>query len=638
MGKLRLTTTAEKTVTIALVIFGLATLIGMILMWPSDKSVTVDDTLKQSIGMNDSLVYGKAIEEGQTSCDNVLFGRPMNVQPHFPEGSSSTSKGGTVKGQCPAVVIEIHTGENASQYVVLNNRVVGDSVMVKPGDHIRMAQDKSAGNTRYVFEDMDRRTSLAIWLGVTVLIVLLAGSWKGLRAVIGVVVTLAVVVLWMLPSILSGHPVILVAVCGSSLALFLVMFFVHGFSWKTASALLGTLISLLAAVTMSQLAVQTTHITGMSEEQNVTMQMYMGQLPVVGLVIAGFIIGTIGVLNDVTISQAATVYELAEMDPDASASRVFSGAMRVGRDHISSMLYTLVLAYTGSVLPLLLLIQQSSRGMWEVLNGEVIAVEILRSVVGAITLALSFPLTNAIATWLAVPRQRGHVDTTDPVAEGAPANPIVEPDNDLTHPIPVPLESGEEEIVEAEIVQPSGGGYLRHDNYHRPADPHTRVMDAPSRGRDPYAPPLATPYGRPSETVRSAERPSRPADGYPRPQGGFQRVGDGHLVTGDGYLTSGDRGYASYTAPGGDSPSYPTGTAPTSPTASAPVHPTVPPTVNVTEHDTTTPTVSNYQPRRARPAGSDGDAYGFRPSAGRYTTGHDNGDAGDVSRHGRHSR
>lgn len=113
------------------------------------------------------------------------------------------------------------------------------------------------------------------------------------------------------------------------------------------------------------------------------------------------------------------MYELAEIDPRASARRIFSGAMRVGRDHISSMLYTLVLAYTGSVLPLLLLIQQSSRGMWEVLNGEVIAVEMLRSMVGAITLALSFPLTNAIATWLAVPHQPRESNV---VEQSAPVN------------------------------------------------------------------------------------------------------------------------------------------------------------------------------------------------------------------------
>lgn len=264
------------------------------------------------------------------------------------------------------------------------------------------------------------------------------------------------------------------------------------------------------------------------------------------------------------------------MDPTASASRVFSGAMRVGRDHISSMLYTLVLAYTGSVLPLLLLIQQSSRGMWEVLNGEVIAVEILRSIVGAITLALSFPLTNAIATWLAVPHKHGREEDIVPATVGALINSTEKSDDEpLSHPISAPQESGEEEIVEAEIVPPSRGGYPHHDNYHRPADPH-----------------------------------SRPTDGYPRPQGGFQRVGDGHLVTGDGYLTSGDRGYVTYTPP------IVTSTATSSGDA---------------------PTISDYQPRRVRPAGSDNDISGYHTGE-RYTTGNDSGDEGTPARHGRHSR
>ena len=262
MGKLRLKTAAEKTVASILVLFGIATLIGVVLLWPSGTSMAVDSTLKQSMGMNDNLVYGKVLEEGYMDCNSTLFGHPMDAQLHFPEGSLSTAARGNVKGQCPAVVVDIRSGKNASQFVVLNNRVVGNSIMVKKGDAIRMAQEDTDGKTRYVFEDMDRRVPLALWLGVTVLCVVLAGAWKGLRAVIGVVVTLSVVVLWILPAILSGRPVIITAVVGSALALFLVMFFVHGFSWKTASALLGTLISLLIAVAMSQLAVQTTHITG----------------------------------------------------------------------------------------------------------------------------------------------------------------------------------------------------------------------------------------------------------------------------------------------------------------------------------------------------------------------------------------
>ena len=185
MGKLRLKTAAEKTVASILVLFGIATLIGVVLLWPSGTSMAVDSTLKQSMGMNDNLVYGKVLEEGYMDCNSTLFGHPMDAQLHFPEGSLSTAARGNVKGQCPAVVVDIRSGKNASQFVVLNNRVVGNSIMVKKGDAIRMAQEDTDGKTRYVFEDMDRRVPLALWLGVTVLCVVLAGAWKGLRAVIG---------------------------------------------------------------------------------------------------------------------------------------------------------------------------------------------------------------------------------------------------------------------------------------------------------------------------------------------------------------------------------------------------------------------------------------------------------------------
>ena len=156
MGKLRLKTAAEKTVASILVLFGIATLIGVVLLWPSGTSMAVDSTLKQSMGMNDNLVYGKVLEEGYMDCNSTLFGHPMDAQLHFPEGSLSTAARGNVKGQCPAVVVDIRSGKNASQFVVLNNRVVGNSIMVKKGDAIRMAQEDTDGKTRYVFEDMDK--------------------------------------------------------------------------------------------------------------------------------------------------------------------------------------------------------------------------------------------------------------------------------------------------------------------------------------------------------------------------------------------------------------------------------------------------------------------------------------------------
>jgi uncharacterized membrane protein len=173
-------------------------------------------------------------------------------------------------------------------------------------------------------------------------------------------------------------------------------------SLRTSAALLGTLTSLLLAALLSWGAIELANLTGLSEDQNNEVAAYLGNVSITGLLLAGFIIGSLGVLNDVTVTQASTVFELAELE-GSSRRAVFLGAMRVGRDHIASTVYTLVLAYAGSALPLLLLFSVANRSLGDVLTGESVAIEIARSAVGGIALALSVPLTTAIAAVLATP-------------------------------------------------------------------------------------------------------------------------------------------------------------------------------------------------------------------------------------------
>ena len=157
----------------------------------------------------------------------------------------------------------------------------------------------------------------------------------------------------------------------------------------------------MLAALLSWGAIELAHLTGLSEDQNNEVAAYLGNVSITGLLLAGFIIGSLGVLNDVTVTQASTVFELAETG--AARKAIFLGAMRVGRDHIASTVYTLVLAYAGSALPLLLLFSVSSRSLGDVLTSESVAIEIARSSVGGIALALSVPLTTAIAAVLATP-------------------------------------------------------------------------------------------------------------------------------------------------------------------------------------------------------------------------------------------
>jgi uncharacterized membrane protein len=195
-----------------------------------------------------------------------------------------------------------------------------------------------------------------------------------------------------------------VSLVASGAILYAVIYLAHGVSLRTSAALLGTLTALLLAAVLSWATIELVHLTGLSEDQNNEVAAYLGNVSITGLLLAGFIIGSLGVLNDVTVTQASTAFEIAEHG--AGRRAIFVGAMRVGRDHIASTVYTLVLAYAGSALPLLLLFSVANRSLGDVLTSESVAIEIARSAVGGIALALSVPLTTGIAAVLATPQIR----------------------------------------------------------------------------------------------------------------------------------------------------------------------------------------------------------------------------------------
>lgn len=235
--------------------------------------------------------------------------------------------------------------------------------------------------------------------------VVLVAAWRGLRSIIGLVFAFAVLGVFTLPAILDGESPVAVAVVSSAAILFVVLYLAHGISLRTSSALLGTLSSLVLAGVLSWLAIRTMHLTGLSGDQTTNLQVYQGSISISGLLLAGFIIGTLGVLNDVTITQASAAFELAGAgEPTRLAT--FRAAMRVGRDHIASTVYTLVFAYAGSALPLLLLFSVARQPFSSLLTTDAVAVELARSFVGGIAIALSVPLTTAIAAALTHPTPR----------------------------------------------------------------------------------------------------------------------------------------------------------------------------------------------------------------------------------------
>ena len=305
--------------------------------------------------------------------------------------------------QCVQTLVAIDSGPNKGANTVLEFSGGPGQPNLAVGDHIRISrQVDAAGATSYAFYDYERTWPLIALAAAFAVVIVAVAGWRGLRALIGIVVAFAVLVVFLLPALRDGASAIPVALVASAAILYAVIYLAHGVSLRTSAALLGTLTALLLAAVLSWGAIELAHLTGLSEDQNNEVAAYLGNVSITGLLLAGFIIGSLGVLNDVTVTQASTVFELAEIG-GAARRAIFVGAMRVGRDHIASTVYTLVLAYAGSALPLLLLFSVANRSLGDVLTSESVAIEIARSAVGGIALALSVPLTTAIAAVLATP-------------------------------------------------------------------------------------------------------------------------------------------------------------------------------------------------------------------------------------------
>jgi uncharacterized membrane protein len=309
-------------------------------------------------------------------------------------------------------LVAIDSGPNAGANTLLESSPGPGQPKFAAGDKIRVTrQIDDQGATSYAFYDFERGWQLlALAIAFAVVIVAVA-RWRGLLALVGIVVAFLVLVVFLLPALRDGASPVPAALVASAAILYAVIYLAHGVSLRTSAALLGTLTSLLLAAGLSWAAIELAHLTGLSDEQNATVSAYLGSVSISGLLLAGFIIGSLGVLNDVTVTQASTVFELANLGGETSRRAIFLGAIRVGRDHIASTVYTLVLAYAGSSLPLLLLFSVANRSLSDVLTSESVAIEIARSAVGGIALALSVPLTTAVAAVLAKPGEFSSVPT-----------------------------------------------------------------------------------------------------------------------------------------------------------------------------------------------------------------------------------
>lgn len=415
-GPVPLSPVARWSVIGLLTAIGIAVVAALIALWPSDSERPMPAQFAGPDGGPIAVVDGEVVSQVRGECLSPFIGTT---------GASADFAGLPDDGEGPCILntVRIDSGQEAGRFTLVavptnaaqtavgpdHQRQTGDPDAPQAGqpdltvgDTIRLSETASAyGGNQYTFFDFQRSTAIWWWAAAFAIAVVAVAAWRGLRALIGLGVAFAVLALFALPAILDGTSPVLVAVVASAAILYMVLYLAHGVSLRTSSALLGTLTSLAVACVLSWLAIETMELTGLVGEQVLSLQLYQGTISINGLLLAGFIIGTLGVLNDVTITQASAAFELAHAGENRRT--IFTAAMRVGRDHIASTVYTLVFAYAGSALPLLLLFSVAQQPAGTLLTTETIAVELARSFVGGIIIALSVPLTTAVAAALCTP-------------------------------------------------------------------------------------------------------------------------------------------------------------------------------------------------------------------------------------------
>jgi uncharacterized membrane protein len=272
------------------------------------------------------------------------------------------------------------------------------------GDDVTaMKLSESYGNltTPYVFMDFQRGTPLLVLAGLFMVVVVAVARRKGAAALLGLVGALACVWLFLLPALTAGRNPLLVALVAASAVMFIVVYLAHGISIKTTTALLGTFAGVAVVVLGAWIAIPAIHLTPQIHEEMSWLKSYVPGIDVSGVLLCGMVLAGVGVLNDVTITQASAVWELHAADPHASRFELFTRAMRIGRDHIASTVYTIAFAYVGSALAVLTLTTMMDYSLRTLFTFEDIAEELVPIFVASIALILAIPLTTAIGAALA---------------------------------------------------------------------------------------------------------------------------------------------------------------------------------------------------------------------------------------------
>jgi uncharacterized membrane protein len=364
-----------------LVPVGLATVVGLFVLWPSGEPTRAQQVAETYLPPGTTYPDARIVSVDTVDC---------STDPSAPPA------------ECATAVVEVLDGEGAGdfQQIQLPPEVVAAGVEV--GDKVVLTRDAGAqGGVAYAFYDYERDTPIIVLAVAFALVVGLVARLRGLASLVGLAFAFVVLLQFVLPGLLAEKSPTLVSLVGSAAIMFVVLYLAHGFSARTTTALVGTLFGLTLVAVLGSIAVSAARLTGLTSEETVTLHGYDPTLNFSGLVLAGIVVAGLGVLNDVTITQASAIWQLREVSPEMTWRELYTRGMAVGRDHIASTVYTIVFAYAGAALPALLLIELYSQPLWTVLTSSALAEEVIRTLVGAIALVLAVPVTTAAGAFFA---------------------------------------------------------------------------------------------------------------------------------------------------------------------------------------------------------------------------------------------
>jgi uncharacterized membrane protein len=362
----------------SLAIAAIATLVGLVLLWPDGTEVA------------------RVTEDVSFAAPGVTFPTATVDGLHAPcaaDEIGSDSDCGRID-----VTVDDGAGRGDRATIQVSPQVVDSGISA--GDRVRLQRipGDAGADATYTYFGTERGGPVLVLLLAFVGLVLVVARWRGLFALIGLAFSGLVVWRFVLPALLTGESGVAVALTAAALIMFVVLYTTHGFSLRTSAALAGTLVGVLVTAGIGVVATGATRLNGIADEQAGILSALVGDLSFHELFACAAIIAGLGVLNDVTITQSSAVWEIRAASPTMGRAELFASGMRIGRDHIASTIYTIVFAYAGTALAVLLMLRLYGLPWDVLLTTEDVTQEIVRTLASSIGLVLAVPLTTAIAT------------------------------------------------------------------------------------------------------------------------------------------------------------------------------------------------------------------------------------------------